>query len=113
MGYVHGDIRPPNLLLDGTDHLMVIDFDNTVIVGSTFDGCQPPYARVLGDEGGEDRGTFGCYGPRIEQFAIGLMIYYMARGYEAYDNEWFGDDHGLEVVSLQRRGILRKWTKRA
>ena len=100
LGYVHGDIRPPNLLLDDSDHLKVIDFDNTAAVGSAFDGCQPPYARVLGAEAAEDRGTFGHQGPRTEQFAIGSVIYYMTRGYEPYDNEWFGDDHGKEIVSL-------------
>lgn len=100
LGYVHGDIRPPNIMLDSTDHLKVIDFDNTVALGSVFDGCQPPYARVLGDEGAENRGTFGNHGPRTEQFAIGSVIYYMTRGYEPYDDEWFGDDHGPQVVSL-------------
>lgn len=100
LGYVHGDIRPPNLLLDGSDHLKVIDFDNTVAVGSVFHGCQPPYARVLGDEAAEDRGTFGYHSPRTEQFAIGSVMYYMTRGYEPYDNEWFGDDNGKEVVRL-------------
>ncbi len=100
LGYVHGDMRPPNILLDRTDHLKVIDFDNTVAVGSVSDGDPPPYARVFGDEGAEDRGTFGYHGPRTEQFAIGSVIYYMSRGYEPYDNEWFGDDHGPEVVRL-------------
>ena len=40
LGYVHGDIPSPNLLLDGGDYLKVIDFDNTVVMGS----------RVLGGE---------------------------------------------------------------
>ena len=100
LGYVHGDIRPPNLLLDASDHLKVIDFDNTVAVGFVFDGCQPPYARVLGGESAENPGTFGNHGPRTEQFAIGSVIYYMTRGYEPYGNEWFGNDHGKEVVRL-------------
>ena len=102
LGYVHGDIRPPNLLLDGNDHLKVIDFDNTIEAGSVFDGCQPPYARVLGDEAAESesRGTFGYHGPRTEQFAIGSVFYYMTRGYEPYDDEWYGENHGKIVVSL-------------
>ncbi|KAL9099377.1 MAG: hypothetical protein Q9163_005116 [Psora crenata] len=100
LGYVHGDLRPPNLLLDSNDHLKVVDFDNTTKAGSVFDGCQPPYARVLGDEAAENRGTFGYHGPCTEQFAIGSIFYYMTRGYEPYDNEWFGEDHGEMVVSL-------------
>lgn len=100
LGFAHGDIRPPNLLLDSNDHLKLIDFDNTMEVGSVFDGCQPPYARVLGDEAADDRGTFGYHGPRTEQFAIGSILYYMTRGYEPYENEWLGEDHGPMVVTL-------------
>ena len=101
LGYVHGDIRPPNLMLDDQDHLKVVDFDNASKIGSEFDGCQPPYARLLGDEAAEDGwGTFGFYGPRTEQFAIGSVFYYMTRGCEPYDNEWFGKDHGRIVVDL-------------
>ena len=100
IGYVHGDLRPPNLLLDSEDHLKVVDFDNASKTGSVFDGCQPPYARVLGDEAAEDRGTFGYHGPRTEQFAIGSVFYYMTRGYEPYDDEWLGEDHGPMVVDL-------------
>ena len=111
LGYVHGDIRPPNLLLDGNDHLKIIDFDNTVAIGSIFDGCQPPYARVLGSEAAENPRTFGYHGPRTEQFAIGSVIYYITRGYEPYDNEWFGDDHGKEVVRLLQERKFPKLDK--
>ena len=100
LGFAHGDIGPPNLLLDSNDHLKLIDFDNTTEAGSVFDGCQPPYARLLGDEAADDRGTFGYHGPRTEQFAIGSIFYYMTRGYEPYDNEWFGEDHGKMIVRL-------------
>ena len=101
LGYVHGDIRPPNLLLDGTDHLKVVDFDNAAKIGSDYDGCHPPYARVLGDEPAQgDRGGFGYHGPRTEQFAIGSVFYYISRGYEPYEDEWFGKDHGPMVVDL-------------
>ncbi|KAL9004830.1 MAG: hypothetical protein Q9188_002374, partial [Gyalolechia gomerana] len=98
LGYTHGDLRPSNLLLDGEDHLKIADFDNTTTIGDVFDGLQPPYARVLGDEGGKDRGTFGYCGPRTEQFAIGSLIYYMTRGFEPYDGEWLGEDHEITVV---------------
>ncbi len=97
---VHADIRPPNILLDSRDRLKVIDFDSTTIQGAPIQGAQPPYARVLGVEGGQDRGSFGDYGPRTEQFALGGIFYYMTRGYEPYDNEWFGHDHGPKIVEL-------------
>ncbi|KAI9808738.1 MAG: hypothetical protein M1825_003890 [Sarcosagium campestre] len=89
-----------NVVLDSDDHLKLIDFDNTTETGSHFDGCPPPYARVLGDEAAADRGRFGYHGPHTEQFAIGSIYYYMSRGYEPYDDEWFGKHHGRMVVQL-------------
>ncbi|KAL9594392.1 MAG: hypothetical protein Q9219_007060 [cf. Caloplaca sp. 3 TL-2023] len=98
LGYARGDLRPSNLLLDGEDHLKISDFDSTTAFGKAFDGMEPPYARVLGDEAVEHRGTFGYCGPRTEQFAIGLIVYYMTRGFEVYDNEWLGEDHETKIV---------------
>ncbi|KAI9851630.1 MAG: hypothetical protein M1838_003224 [Thelocarpon superellum] len=99
-GYAHADLRPPNLLLDDDDHLKVIDFDSTSAIGSPILGAQPPYARVLGDGEGAERGSFGDYGPRTEQFAIGSILYFLTRGFEPYDNEWFGKHHGPKTVDL-------------
>ena len=43
-------------------------------------------------------------GPTSEQFAIGSTIYYMIEGYEVYGNEWFGEEHLVEVVErLQQK----------
>ncbi|KAM5457436.1 putative protein kinase C [Microsporum audouinii] len=99
LGYVHADIRPPNLLLDGDDRLKLIDFDCAAKIGSPSDGSAPPWARILGVEAGDDAGSFGLYGARTEQFAIGSVIYLMTRGYEPYENE----DPGLNIVDLFRR----------
>ncbi|KAH8663712.1 kinase-like domain-containing protein [Tricladium varicosporioides] len=108
LGYAHGDIRPPNLLLDREDHLKLTDFDNTATIGTTLEVGIPPYARVLGDEGGEQRGSFGYLGPRTEQFAIGSIFYYMIRGYEPYDNEWLGERHGPIIVDRLQKMIFPK-----
>ncbi|KAM5494866.1 putative protein kinase C [Microsporum audouinii] len=70
LGYVHADIRPPNLLLNGDDRV----------------------------EAGDDAGSFGLYGARTEQFAIGSVIYLMTRGYEPYEDE----DPGPNIVELRR-----------
>ncbi|EEQ35006.1 protein kinase domain-containing protein [Microsporum canis CBS 113480] len=99
LGYVHADIRPPNLLLDGDDRLKLIDFDCAAKIGSPSDGSAPPWARILGVEAVDDAGSFGLYGARTEQFAIGSVIYLMTRGYEPYENE----DPGLNIVDLFRR----------
>jgi len=76
-----------NLLLDSNNHLKLIDFDNTTKARFVFDNCQPPYARLLGDEAANNRGTFRYHGPRTEQFAIDSIFYYMTRNYKPYDNE--------------------------
>ena len=103
LGYVYGDIRPPNLLLDSEGHLKLTDFDNTAAVGTAVEVGIVPYARVLGGEGGEQRESFGYLGPRTEQFVIGSIFYYMTRGYESYNNEWFGERHGPVIVDLLQK----------
>ncbi|KAL8899984.1 MAG: hypothetical protein Q9207_005917 [Kuettlingeria erythrocarpa] len=103
---VHGDLRPPNLLLDSGDHVKVSDFDSTTSVGKIFEGIQPPWARVLGDEGAEQRGTFGYHGPRTEQFAIGSVIYTITRGFEPYEDQWLGEDNGGKIVELLQEKIF-------
>ncbi|KAI1760983.1 kinase domain-containing protein [Hypoxylon sp. FL1150] len=94
LGYVHGDLRPNNLLLDGNDHLKLGDFDCVQKVGEPFQGNTTPWARILGDdaekEGGR-RGSFGITGPRTEQFAIGSNLYCMVYGMEPYEDM---DDQG-------------------
>ena len=106
LGLAHGDLRPPNLLLDFEDHLKVADFDSTVTIGEAFEGVQPPWARVIGDEGAEDRGTFGYHGPRTEQFAIGSVIYTITRGFEPYENQWLGEDHSAMIVDLLQAKVF-------
>ncbi|KAL2840804.1 kinase-like domain-containing protein [Aspergillus pseudoustus] len=95
LGCVHGDIRPPNLLLDAEDHLKLTDFDGVASIGEPCAGAAPPWARLLGPEAGSEDGTFGICGARTEQFAIGSIIYTMTRGYEPYENL---TEDGTEVV---------------
>ncbi|KAL8982697.1 MAG: hypothetical protein Q9177_005192 [Variospora cf. flavescens] len=106
LGLVHGDLRPPNLLLDFDDHLKVSDFDSTVTTGEACEGLPPPWARVIGDEGAGKRGTFGYHGPRTEQFAIGSIIYTITRGFEPYEDQSLGEDHGPMVVNLLQAKVF-------
>ena len=108
LGYVHGDIRPGNLVLDGQGHVKVVDFDNATKSGSLFDGCQPPYARMFGDGDAGPWGTWGEIGARTESFAMGSVFYYMTRGYEPYDDEYFGKGNGMVMVDrLQEKKFPR------
>lgn len=91
LGYVHGDIRPPNLLLDGQEHVKLADFDCVASIGTPSEGAGPPWARVLGLEAGDEEGTFGACGPRTEQFAIGSVLYCLTRGHEPFEMDDFDD----------------------
>ena len=70
------------------------DFDRSVKIGKHLDAGTDPFARLLDDESGQDRGSYGKAGPRTEQFALGSVIYSLVRGYDPYENEWFGEEHG-------------------
>ena len=47
LGYVHGDLRPINLLLDEREHLKLADLDCAERVGEPSSGNGAPWARVL------------------------------------------------------------------
>jgi atypical protein kinase C zeta type len=55
-----------NLLLNIEGRLKLTDCDETAAVGTVFEIGIAPYARVLGDGGGEQRGSFGYIGPGTE-----------------------------------------------
>ncbi|KAI1097128.1 kinase-like domain-containing protein [Jackrogersella minutella] len=100
LGYVHGDLRPSNLLLGVDNRLKVGDFDCVQKVGEPCKENVVPWARVLGDDAeelGAQRGTFGITGPRTEQFAIGSNLYCMVYGLEPYED---ADEQGPLLVNL-------------
>jgi serine/threonine protein kinase len=57
LGYVHGDLRPPNLLLDADCHIKLADFGWADKIGTPATGNGPPWARLSGSEAGEEKGT--------------------------------------------------------
>jgi serine/threonine protein kinase len=86
LGLVHGDLRPPNLLLDDKDHLKLADFDCVARIGSASKGNAPPWARLRGDEAGPLKGTWGENGAQTEQFSIGSILYTLTRGFQPYED---------------------------
>ncbi|KJZ77742.1 hypothetical protein HIM_02919 [Hirsutella minnesotensis 3608] len=87
IGYVHGDLRLANMLIDDADHIKLADFDSVCRIGSTCFGSAPLWARVQGNEAGLDKGKYGTHGPRTEQFAFGSILYTITRGFEPYEKE--------------------------
>ncbi|KAH0596397.1 hypothetical protein MHUMG1_05514 [Metarhizium humberi] len=94
LGLAHCDIRPANILLSGARDIKLADFDRARKIGDTVPSLTEPFARLLGDEGGSDCGTYGTAGCRTEQFAMGSVIYALTRGHDPYEDEWWGPDHG-------------------
>jgi len=99
IGYVHGDLRPNNMLLDEYDRLRLADFDCAEKFGYPSSGNGAPWARVLGDDARNkgERGSFGTNGARTEQFAVGSNLYYMVYGFEPYEDR---EDQGPIIVEL-------------
>ncbi|KAM0417396.1 hypothetical protein ACHAPT_012631 [Fusarium lateritium] len=87
LGLAHCDIRPGNMLLCAAGHVKLADFDRTLKIGEDILSGTEPFARLLGDEGGPDRGTYGKAGCRTEQFAIGSVFYSLTRGYDPFEDQ--------------------------
>ncbi|RSL39975.1 hypothetical protein CEP54_016220 [Fusarium duplospermum] len=108
LGLAHCDIRPGNMLLYPAGHVKLADFDRTLKIGEDMLSGTEPFARLLGDEGGPDRGTYGKAGCRTEQFAIGSVFYSLTRGYDPFEDQWWGPDHGpIRMQKLQKMELPR------
>ena len=70
----HGNLRPPNILLEHDDNVKLCDFDNSCTYGEYIQGAHRLYYKLLGWDG------FGQVGAASEQFAIGSSAYYIHKG---------------------------------
>ncbi|KAL2759757.1 hypothetical protein ACRALDRAFT_1060247, partial [Sodiomyces alcalophilus JCM 7366] len=95
LGLAHCDIRPGNMLLCPAGHVKLADFDRTLKIGEDMLSGTEPFARILDEEGGLDRGTYGKAGCRTEQFAVGSVFYSLTCGYDPFEDQWWGRHHGL------------------
>lgn len=104
LNLAHGDLRPENILLDRS-RLKLSDFDCTAKFGTDLKTCPSPYGRVLNSNEADQGipGTAGVLGPRIEQFALSSLYYYLNYGFEVYGDKCLTDDpfdHGPKVMDL-------------
>lgn len=82
MDLFHGDLRPPNILLDADGNIKVCDFGNMERRGQTIHGAMVPYYK-------DDTA-----GPASEQYAVGSLMYAIFSGSEPlndiddYDTKW-------------------------
>lgn len=95
LGYVHGDLRPQNILVDKSDNIVVADFDATVRIGAELQLATLPFCKV--DENYEPPPA----GPESEQFSLGSCIYNIRFGFPPFSN--------LELESpVWRQRLIRK-----
>ena len=78
LGYVHGDLRPANILLDARDALKVGDFDSTVKLGEQLLVTTAPFCKLKADY------EAPLAGPVSEQYAVGSCIYNIRTGHEPF-----------------------------
>jgi serine/threonine protein kinase len=98
LGLAHGDIKPPNILVNEWDKLTLVDLDHTLPIGSDLEVGDEPYVRVHkpSEEGGG--GVYGKAGPETEEFALGSIFWYITRGKELY-----AELDGFDRVNRLRR----------
>lgn len=76
IGILHGDVRPPNILISREGHVKLCDFDNSCLFGQYIQVGNDPYYEQ------SESGGFGIAGAKSEQGAIGCCAYFISTGTE-------------------------------
>ncbi|KAH7019480.1 hypothetical protein EDB80DRAFT_819888 [Ilyonectria destructans] len=103
LGLAHWDVRSGKTLLSQSGHVKLAGFAHTLKIEEDMLSGTEPFARLLGDEGGLDRGTYREASCRTEHLAIGSVFYSLTRSYDPFEDEWWGHDHGpIGMWKLQK-----------
>lgn len=78
LGYVHGDLRPANIFLDGMENIRLGDFDATVRAGEQLMVASEPFCKLNEDY------ELPPAGPDTEQFSLGSCIYNIRFGHKPH-----------------------------
>lgn len=107
-GYVLGDIKPQNILVNDRALVAVIDTDS-------FQVCAPHTGEVylcnVGSEGFTPVELLGknfsaTYQTEIhDRFRLGVLIHYLLFGYHPFSGQWLGVGESPEQTELIRQGL--------
>jgi len=75
LGFIHGDLRPANILLDAMENIKIGDFDATVKRGEQLIVASEPFCKL------DAEGEPSTAGPVSEQFSLGSCIYNIRFGH--------------------------------
>ena len=75
LGYVHGDLRPANILLTAKDDVRLADFDASVRTGEKLLVASEPFCKL------DEEFEVPYAGPVSEQFSLGSCIYTIRLGH--------------------------------
>ncbi|KAG6136957.1 hypothetical protein E4U28_004764 [Claviceps purpurea] len=79
LGFVHGDLRPANILLTANENIRLADFDTSVKIGEELEAASDPFVKL--NKGFKTPQA----GPITEQFALGSCIYTIRFGHIPLD----------------------------
>ncbi|CCE32325.1 uncharacterized protein CPUR_06185 [Claviceps purpurea 20.1] len=79
LGFVHGDLRPANILLTANENIRLADFDTSVKIGEELEAASEPFCKLTDDP------ELPRAGPISEQFALGSCIYTIRFGHIPLD----------------------------